>query len=372
MKFAKYSNQIILSLLTVIISFLFWSAFYLNLPGKIGFPRTQLETVFANYDGPNYMIIAKCGYNKNCIGPKFSLPLPLEYYPAHLPGYPLMIKFFSFFTTGPKAMLITTLLGSVFLSVIFYEFLKLFVKDKTAFWLSVLFLFLPARLFVLRQIGAPETWFIGSILASIYFFKKDKFFLSAIFAVLAQSLKSPGIILFVAYAILFLKDRNLKKYSSYLLVLFVVLVIFSVYRVQAGDFWAYFHTGDNIHLSLPYRVFFSQRSWINTIWLEDVIYIYLLALVGIYYLWQKFKFDIITVFPLLFTLASILIAHRDISRYIAPVYPFLVLALAPILDKKFFKIIFILILPAIILYSINFVVGNTAPIADWTPYLRLN
>jgi len=361
--------KIQLVFITIAVSAAFWLSFYFNIPGRIGFPTTQLETIFANYDGPNYLIIAKCGYNRDCIGQNFSLPLPLEYYPAHLPGYPLVIKYFLLLTTGPKAMLLATLAGSVFLSLILYQFLSLYLKPKSAFWLSILFLFFPARFFILRQVGAPETWFLASILASIYYFKKDKFFISALFAVLAQVLKSPGILLFAAYGLLFLRDRNIRKYLSFLLVPLAVLAVFYFYQLQTGDFWAYFHSGDNFHLSLPYQVFFSQRSWINTIWLEEVIYIYLLAFVGIYFLWQKFKFDIITIFPALFTLASVLVAHRDVSRYIAPIYPFLLLAFAPLLEKKFFKIIFILILPAIILYSFNFCIGNVAPIADWTPYL---
>ncbi len=371
LKASSIVDKLKLVLITIATSALFWLGMYFNIPGKIGFPSTQLETVFANYDGPNYLIIAKCGYNFDCIRQNFSLPLPVEYYPAHLPGYPLIIKYFAIFTTGPKAMLLTTLLGSVFLSLIFYEFLKLFLKPSSAYWLTILLLFFPARLFVLRQIGAPETWFLASILASIYFFKKDQFLASALFAVLAQVLKSPGIILFAAYGCLFLRDRNHKKYISYLLVPLAVFVIFCFYQFQTGDFWAYFHSGDNFHLNLPYKVFFSHLSWINTIWLEEVIYIFLLAFVGIYYLWRKYKFDIVTVFPALFTLASVLVAHRDVSRYISPVYPFLLLALAPILEQKFFKYIFILVLPAVVFYAINFVIGNVAPIADWTPYLRL-
>lgn len=364
-------NNIKLVLITILVSLSFWLVFYFNLPGRIGFPATQLETIFANYDGPNYMVIAKCGYNKTCIGQNFSLPLPLEYYPAHLPGYPLVIKFFSFFTTGPKAMLLTTLSGSVFLSLILYQFLKLYLQPTTSFWLSIFFLFLPARFFILRSVGAPETWFIASILASIYYFKKDKFFISALFVALAQLFKSPAVILLAAYGLLFLRDKNLKKYLPYLLVPLTVFFIFYFYKFQVGDFLAYFKSGDNFHLRLPYSVFFSHLSWINTIWLEEVIYIFILSFVGIYFLWQKFKFDIITLFPILYTLASILVAHRDISRYIAPVYPFLILAFAPILQQKFFKYIFLLILPAIFLYAINFVIGNTAPITDWAPYLSL-
>jgi len=324
------------------------------------------------------MVISKCGYNKNCIGPNFSLPQSLEYYPAHLPGYPMMITLVSNFISTPKAMLLITLAGSIFLSLILFEFFKLFMKEKKAFWLSVLFLFFPARFFVLRQIGAPETWFLATIIASIFYFKKGKYLPAAIFAAIAQSLKSPGILLFASYGIIaiyeLIKTQNFwpifKKYFWFILTPITVFLIFNLYRIQTGDFWAYFHSGDNFHLNtLPYLVFISTKSWINTIWLEDIVYIYLIAIYGVYRLFKKYKFDIIAIFPAVFTLATLFVAHRDISRYIAPVYPFLLLAFARFLNKKSIKIIFLILLPAIILYGINFVAGNVAPIADWGAFL---
>ncbi|HEX8923852.1 MAG TPA: hypothetical protein VF828_03910 [Patescibacteria group bacterium] len=375
----KNNRYFLLILITLLSSLFFWFCFYFNIPGRLSFPKTQLETVFANYDGPNYMVIAKCGYNKTCISHNFSLPLPLEYYPAHLPGFPLLIHILSFFTTGPKAMLLAALFGSIFLSLISYRFFSLYIPSEKAYWLAILLNFLPARLYILHQIGAPETWFLGYILASLYFFKKDKYFLSAIFAALAQVFKSPGILLFLAYGIFFLKKVILdkKKFGSeilkflpFALVPLSVAVIFSVYYLYTGDFWAYFHSGDNFHLNpLPYLVFISNHTWINTIWLEDIIYIYFLSFLGVARLIKKYSWDITAVFSVVFLAASVLVAHRDISRYIAPLYPLLLLSYQKVLNKPVFKLIFILLLPAIFLYAVNFVIGNTAPIADWKPYL---
>jgi Gpi18-like mannosyltransferase len=378
MYFTKFGHHFKLVALTILTTLLFWLIFYLNIPGKIGFNQVSLETIFANYDGPNYMVIAKCGYNKDCIGPNFSLPLPLEYYPAHFPAYPTLIKIFNNFTTGPKAMIFSTLLGSIFLSLILFELLKLFTKPQKAFWLSTVFLFFPARFFILRQVGAPETWFLATTLASIFFFKKDKFWLSAIFAGAAQAFKSPGVLLLASYGIIaiydLIKGKNFgqvfKKYFPFILVPITILLTFYLYKLQTGNFFAYFHSGDNFHLNkLPYLVFISTKSWINTIWLEDIIYIFLIAIYGVYRLIKKYKFDIITVYSLVFLIATLLVAHRDISRYIAPIYPFLLLAYKKPLNKKPVKIILLLLIPAIILYAINFVCGNTAPISDWTNYL---
>lgn len=376
----KTNNQNIFTIIifSILSSLFFWLIFYLNIPGKIGFNNVTLETIFANYDGPNYMVIAKCGYNKDCIGPNFSLPQPLEYYPAHFPGYPLLIKFFSNFTTGPKAMIFVTLFGSIFLSLIFYQLLKLFLKPSKSFWLTIIFLFFPARFFVLRSVGAPETWFLATTLTSIYFFKKEKFWYSAIFAAFAQIFKSPGILLLASYGIIavseFLQHKKFssifKKYFPYILVPLTILFIFYIYHLQTGNFLAYFQSGDNFHLNfLPYLVFISSKSWINTIWLEEIIYIFLLTMYGVYRLIKKYKFDIIAIYPLVFGLATLYVAHRDISRYISPVYPFMLLAFQKSLNKRSIKIILILLIPAIILYGINFVTGNVAPISDWTNYL---
>ena len=378
MYFTKFNYHFKLVALTILSTLLFWFIFYFNVPGKIGFNQVSLETVFANYDGPNYMVISKCGYNKDCIGPNFSLPQPLEYYPAHFPAYPTLIKFFNNFTTGPKAMIFSTLLGSIFLSLILFELLKLFTKESKAFWLTLIFLFFPARFFVLRQVGAPETWFLATTLTSIFFFKKDKFWLSAIFAAAAQSFKSPGILLLAAYGIIAIHNliktkkfgQVFKKYFPYILVPITIISIFYFYKLQTGNFWAYFQSGDNFHLNLlPYSVFISTQSWINSIWLEDIVYIFVIAIYGVYRLLKKYKFDIVVIFPIVFLTATLFVAHRDISRYIAPVYPFLLLAYKNILTKKSFKIILLILLPAIFLYAINFVCGNTAPISDWTNYL---
>ena len=379
MNFTRFKSRLLLSLITVFASIGFWFFFYFHLPTKIGFPNTSLETIFANYDGPNYMAVAKCGYVKSCIGSSFSLPQPHEYYPAHFIGYPLLIRFFHLFTTGPKAMLLATLSGSVFLSLAVFEFFRLFVSIKQSFWLSLVFIFLPARLFVLRLIGAPETWFLALILSSIVAFRKNRYFLAAIFAALAQTFKSPGIILTLAYFVLMLRDlfyrkmslsQLLPKYFFFLLTPAAILAMFYNYYLQTGDFWAYFHSGDNIHLnSLPYLAFISTRSWIGSIWLEDNLYVYLLSFSAVYYLFRRYRFSSVSLFPFLFCLALSLVAHRDISRYAVPIYPFAFLAFRRFLRSRGFRLIFILLLPAVFLYAVNFVAGNTAPISDWTPYL---
>jgi len=376
MNFTKFQHLFLLLGITLLSTLLVWSAFYYNLPGKIGMGQVSMETVWANYDGPNYIAISKCGYDKNCLRQNFALPMPLEYYPAHFPGFPFLINLFSNLFSGPQAMIFVTLLSSLFLTTISYYFFNLFFSPRSSFILALISIAFPARLFVLRQIGSPEPLFLASILASIYFYKKEKPFLSAFFVVLSTVLKSPGIILFFAFVLdwfiklITTKQYNLAKYFWYILSPLSVVAIFYLYYLQTGDFWAYFHSGDNIHLSfVPCPVFMSQHVWIDTIWLEDVIYIFGLAIVALFSLQHKFKKSIIFLFPLLFTIATIFVGHRDISRYIAPVYPFIILSLGKFLTKKRILLVFVLLVPAVVLYALNFIAGNTAPIVNWAPYL---
>ncbi|MEK7527625.1 MAG: hypothetical protein AAB574_01220 [Patescibacteria group bacterium] len=377
MNSTKIGRLFLLLGITFFSTLFFWATFYFDIPGRIGIGHVSMETIWANYDGPNYLAISKCGYRPDCIRQNFSLSQPLEYYPAHFPGFSALINIFQpGLLSGPRAMLLVTLLGSLLLTTFSYLFFSLFFSPSNSFTLAAIFIFFPARIFILRQIGAPESWFIGSILASLYFFKQKKYFVSALFAAAAQTFKSPGIILFAAYLIhwllTFIKTReiNFKKYFWYLLSPLSVLVIFWLFQWHTGDFWAYFHSGDNIHLSLiPYSVFLSRNTWVNTIWLEDVIYIFGLSFVALFALYRRFKLKISFIFPFLFTLATVFVGHRDISRYIAPVYPFILLAFGRYLTKKSFRLVFLLLIPAVLLYALNFVAGNAAPIANWAPYL---
>ena len=351
-------------LLTIFSTALVWLPFFKN---------GQMSRVFANYDGPNYIIIAKCWYDKTCIRKKFSLPLPLEYYPAHFPGYSFLISIFDQFLPGWWAMLLVNLISTGTMITTFYFLLKE-LKIKGPLFLSAILLFLPARVLVLRSVGAPETLFISALLLSILFFRKKNYLLSGISLAIAQVTKTPAILLFLAYTIsILINDKfKIKKWLKkwpLLLGPLAILPVFLLFRQQTGDFLAYFYSGDNFHLvQLPFQSFIASRSWLGDFWLEDIIYIYLLGGLAIAYLYKKYRWDIITIFPGIFYLSTLFVTHRDISRYSAPLYPFWLIAFASFLKKKEFKIVFWLLLPAVYLYAINFINYNTAPVADWTPY----
>lgn len=385
----------ILSLAAILATFLVWLPFLSGWSGG-------MQTVFKNYDGPNYIVITKSWYQKSFIAKTFSLPTPLEYYPAHLPGYPLSIAFFNLALPGPWAMLASSLFFTLLATVTFYLLVFKFRLSQNPFWLSLVFLFLPARWLAVKAVGSPEPLFIFATLASFYFFKsafdkvennlisKKKIIaldlgLAGAFGALAQLTKSPGILLFVGY-LLFLSYRLVKAplkrgflldfYQQVFkpalplaLIPLAALGVFAFYGQQTGDFFAYFHSGDNFHLFFPpYQAFSQTRSWLGDFWREDLVWQYLLGGLAVILLFKQKLFDL-AFFAAAFFAATLLVAHRDLARYSLPLVPFALIAFDKFIQKKEFKLALLIILPAIYLYAINFIAGNTAPVADWTPYL---
>ena len=155
--------------------------------------------------------------------------------------------------------------------------------------------------------------------------------------------------------------KQLKIYYPLLLIPLGLVLIFTWYHFTYNDFFAYFHSGDNIHLTFPpFQVFNIAQPWVGDIWLEDIIYIYILGFLGGLTLLKQ-KLYPIGFFVLSFFIASILVAHRDISRYTLPAFPFLLIAYEKVLTSKEFKIVLLIVALGIYLYSQNYILQNTAP-----------
>lgn len=370
-------KRLYLVLGVVLFSLLVWLPFVLKiqLPGwKMDFSEGT-KILWQNFDGPNYLIVEKTWYNIEKIKTGFSNPLPAEYYPAHFPLYPAVISVFDYFLKGPTAMLLATLLGSILLFLMLYRYLTEFGLSKNPLWLCMVFLLFPARWVAVRSIGSPEPWFLFFIIASIYFFRKERYWTAGMIGFLAMLTKSPAILLLGAYGIFALvesikKKRVQFKFLPLLIQALAVPALFWFYGARMGDFWAYFHSGDNFHLFWPpFSVFTSGvQAWVGNFWLEDIVWTWLVFGIGIAKLKEK-KMNVELYFSGLFFLSTLFVAHRDISRYILPVAPFVLIGWDKLIQKKEFKIVLGILVIPVLLFSWNFLLNNVAPVADWAPYL---
>lgn len=374
-------------LITLIPTLALWLPFAFNLESVWSIPlsRQGMGTIVANYDGPLYIVVAKTLYAIDAIKANYSFPLPVEYYAAHFPLFPLLIRLFAPITGYPYSMLFVTVLSSFIGIYYFYLFIRDFVDKKDALFVTLLFAIFPARWLISRSVGSADPLFVTSILASIYHFRKKQYLPSGIWGAVAQMTKSAGVLLFAAYLIVLAIPRiknlitgsigkwveSLKVESTFpiLLIPLALVGVFGVYYFTYGDFFAYFKSGDNIHLFFPpFRIFDYSQPWVGTFWLEEVVFVYLLGGLGLMKL-IKMKEDVLSWFVGIFFVSLLFVSHRDVIRYALPILPFLYAAFADTLTKKEFKIVFAILIIPIYLFSLAFISQNVMPISDWAPFL---
>lgn len=373
----KFKDLTVLGILAVILNFLVWLPHLLSLPNFWGLDFSAgFNTIYRNFDGLEYVAIAKSFYNPYILG-QIPLSLPSSYYASHFPGYAVFINTFAPILGYLKSMLLTSLIATFLAVWAFYLLLKDFKLTEKPLLLSIIFLILPARWLIVHSVGSSEPLFIFFAILSIYFFMKFEhagkaanILLAGFFGMLAQITRPPGILLFIAFSLYLLWKYRLSvskiiaRIIPLSLIPFGILGIFFLFSQTLGNFWAYFHSGDNIHLTFPpFQVFNQNQFWVGDIWLEDIIYIFIIgSLGGILLLKQKLYIP--AFFVMTYLAAGVLIAHRDISRYLLPVFPFVLIAFERILTSREFKIILPIIAVAIYLYAQNFILGNTAPVAN--------
>lgn len=380
----------ILFLLTILLQILIWLPHILSLPNFLNLDFSSgFTTIYRNYDGANYITISKSLYNPSVIA---SIPNTLSpnYYAAHFPGYAIGILAFAPVLGFLKSMLFVSMLFTILSTWALYFLIKHFELSKHPLFLAAVSLVLPARWVIVHTVGSAEPMFIFFTIMTIYgFLSYQKFkhpqwiWLAGFFGLLAQFTRPPGVLLFIAiglfllwqffsekiYRSLSLSVRYIFSYLPLLLMPISLIGVFSIYAFTYNDFWAYFHSGDNIHLqTLPFSVFNKAEYWVGDIWLEDIIYILIVSfLAGITLLKNKTT-QVIGFYILVYTIATSLVAHRDISRYILPIAPFVIIAFEKLLTSKEFKIVLAIILLGIYLYSQNFLLQNTAPIPNLNYY----
>jgi len=360
---------------TLVSSFLLYLPFATNSLAYFGFnvENRGMQYVYQNYDGVLYLVPAKSWYDPKAIenmGLEFNLPL--EYYAAHLPLYPLFIAVAAPLVGYLQSMIGINLLFSVLLALFFYYFLKHFKLTDHPLPLTIIFLFLP-RFFVLRSVGAPESLFLLLILLSVFFFEKKQYFYAGVLGGFAAMTKVPGILLFVAYMFVIVEEflKNKKFNTGWLFLGFIplgLIAVFAIYTVQYNNFFAYFNTGGVVPMPYLFSVFNFQGRWVETAWLEDIIFYFFIYGMAAVALWQS-KFRSFFYFTLVFFVGSLFVQHRDLSRYMLPIWPFAIIAFEKMFGSVTFRTVFWFLLPAIYLYAINFMLQNILPISDWRPFI---
>ncbi len=378
-------DLILLAGAVIAITLLIWLPHILALPSFWGLNfKEGFATIYRNFDGLEYVIIAKTFYNPSALA---SIPqsLPANYFASHFPGYSILISLFAYILGNLKSMLFVSVISTILACWIFYFLVRNFKLSSQPFLLSLVFLIIPARWLIVHTVGSSEPTFILFTITTIYFFMKFEdsgklgdLIYASLAGFLAQVTRPPGILVFIAIMAyvhwrFYLQQKvvgfkkawlNHLKYFPLIIIPMGLLGVFYLFSQTYGDFWAFFKSGDNIHLTFPpFQVFNKGQFWVGDIWLEDIVYIFILGFLGGVTLWKK-KLYPLSFFVLTYLIAAIFVAHRDLSRYILPIFPFILIAFEKVLVSREFKLILPVILLAIYLYAQNFILSNTAPIPN--------
>lgn len=364
----------------------FWLPFLLKTSTfwGINFGRHGMETVVSNFDGLNYLAVAKTMYDPKVLEQRFAgFGNPPIYYAAHFPMYPLLIRAFNTIFTGPTSLLLAIIASNVFLAAGLYIFFETILKDKKmATTLSIIALFFPARMLSVRAVGTSEPLFMFFVLLSLTMAYKGKHLWGAIFGSLAVLTRSPGIFLFGAYIVSALASyktdwkRIASKIVPYVLMPLTLALLFAFYGERFGSFWAYFNSSSELHPVFfpPFLIFSNTAKWISDIWREDIFYMYLLYGTGIaLYIKQigiKCGLEKLSTagYGVVYGIILLMISHRDLARYALPIAPIVLLGFAPAINGKNIKWALLLLMP-IYLLGWQFVVGNVQPVSDWSSLL---
>lgn len=382
------NKQVLSVILVAVLSVgIIWMPFLLKVEKFWGieFGQANMQTIVSNFDGINFLIVAKTMYDPAVI--EIDYPSILSgrenlYFSAHYPGFPLLIKFLDIFLSGPNALLLAILASNMLLAMALYYFFQLVSgKQKLAVFITLLALFIPARMLSMRSVGSNETLFIPLVLGSLIMASKQRHWLSAVLGSLSVITRSPGILLFGAYMLPLVWDIWKKRkviwgnYLPYLLIPTTLLSLWLYYGHVFGDFLAYFKVGGNINLHWPpFSVFGSNFDWVSGMWLEDIIYTLIFYSVGIGLFFDTQVRDnpnlkVIGYFALIYLTTIFFVVHRDIARYSLPIAPIVIAGYSHLLESKYFKYGLAMISVPIFLYAWNFILNNVQPIMDWSAYL---
>lgn len=367
-------NVIIISLLPVILVYLPF-ALKLHQFWVLPIKEAGMYNIIKNWDGPNYIVVAKSFYNPAIIKQFHYISQPPSYYTAHLPLFPLLIAALAPVFGWLYSGVVVNLIFGVFLNILFYLIAKKYTKHPLL--LTTVFTVFPARFLSVRSVIAPETLLVFLMLLSFFLWEYKRYLGSALVGAIAVFAKVQALFLFPAYAGALIEGYLKRKLKFQLSQLFIILIPLSfvalcgVFYSITGDFLAFMHAQakNGLSLSLPFSQFNYYNVWSNSNWLEDVaIYLVMLTFLCVS-LWKHERREWFY-FAVFYTAFLICLPHRDITRYSYPLVPLFLFRFSEFFTSKNFKWALLLAFPAIYLYTINFILINQAPIIDWTPFLH--
>lgn len=304
----RYRAEVLLVVLTVAGSLLVYLPFW-----------NEMGTVYRAWDGPNYLTIAKAGYD---VPENFALlgyVYVESYYLRHFPVYPGLIRLFSF-VGWQKSMLLVSILCTAGAAILFYRLCRDTWKLPQPLFLASVFLFFPPRWLYFRSTGSTEAPYLLFVLAAILLFEKDRIGWASVMAALATLTRIPGVLVAPAFALILLQRKQWRSIPWLVLPPAALAGFFLYCWSRTGNFLEYFaQQGDKAGAFQPFGFMphlFSLGAY------HQVEYFILLAFVYGVGISRIRKYESIFVYSVLQFVLHVNMSTEEWPRYWLVMAPF--------------------------------------------------
>jgi hypothetical protein len=199
-------------------------------------------SVVSYWDGPNYVYAAITLYDIPAENPwTTSFNYDPSYFSCHLPGFPLLIRFWAFFTVGNYyfADILAIVSSSLLLSYSFRRLLLAFGCCASPTYSSCLLAFVPMRLVIYHSVGASEPLFIAGVCFSLIFYRFDNL-TGVLFSVwLCCLTRIEGMAVGFAIGVCFVLRLRIAEGFAMFLTFAVPVALMVLHRAMFGDALSY-------------------------------------------------------------------------------------------------------------------------------------
>lgn len=229
---------------------------------SVGIPGwAQLRTVFAYWDGQQYLQIAAHGYPMN-VDPT---PGALGHLWAYMPGYPLLIRGLTFVLQDDIVSGAVVSAMGEFVALVFLARLVSAERDERSARLAVwLLAFVPYGVFL--TVVYTESAFLAAAAASLYYMRQGRFVAASLAGAVATAIRVTGLALLPAIALEYMLRRRRRRYVDALAPLLIPapFVFYCGYAaLHAGDAFAFFHI--QASASFNRQLTFPWTGMLNTL-----------------------------------------------------------------------------------------------------------
>ncbi len=290
---------------------------------------SRMDVIVRHFDGPNYLVVAKALYTPTAENPLPGYALTPSYFAMHTPLYPLVLRACSLFGGWKAGLFLATGLLAAASAAAFVVYAKEAVPEVPAVFATLAFLFLPARMFLYRALGASEALMSLLVVLAVLAWRRGRVDWALFAAALATVTRTNGVLVVGVLCLALLFSGRVKTaFVGGALAAVPLLLLFSWHRFLFGDFFALFHVhadsaGGPGRLCLPFAFIgemAARNDWETAEMLLGLHLFFVLCAARLFAKGDRLEAGLIAAHVALFSL----LRERDLARYYLTVAPFAV------------------------------------------------